>query len=152
MSLLCLLAIFFADLTFAQSQKKGDGSLRVEYQYIHTGDFNDDLYTFDYWTTDSHIALLSADYALSDRWTVYAALPYVQKRFNAGELFGGDPHNPNDPWWIDFVPPDKRFIDDESYHGGFQDLSIGISYLAVDGRLSVSPYFGYGVRTTVYPF
>lgn len=127
--------------------------MRIEYQYIRTGDFHDDLYEFDYWTTDSHIALLSADYSVSDKWTVFAALPYVQKRFNAGALFGGDPHNPNDPWWIDFVPPDKRFIDDESYHGGFQDLSFGVSYLALDGqRLTISPYIGYGFPTDNYPF
>lgn len=150
--LLGLLAIFSADPIYAQSQYKGDASLRVEYQYIRTGTFYDDNIELDYWTTDSHIALLSGDYALSDRWTVYAALPYVQKRFNPGEMFGGDPHNPNDPWWIDFVPPDKRFIDDGSYHGGFQDFSFGVSYLALDGPLTVSPYIAYGFPTNNYPF
>jgi len=147
-----LLAFLSTEATHAQSQKKGDGRLRVEYQYIRTGTFYDDLYEFDYWTTDSHIALFSGDYAISDRWTVYAALPYVQKRFNAGEQFGGDPHNPNDPWWIDFQPPDKRFIDDGSYHGGLQDLSFGVTYLALDGPLKVSPYIGYGFPASNYPF
>lgn len=150
--LLGLAAPIFTNHAIAQSQKKGDASLRAEYQYIRTGTFYEDNFDFDYWTTDSHVLLLSGDYAISDRWSVYAALPYVQKRFNAGELFNGDPHNPNDPWWIDFVPPDKRFIDDGSYHGGFQDLSFGVSYLAVDGPLTVSPYVGYGFPTTNYPF
>jgi len=151
-SLLGVFIFFCTTSAVAQSQQKGDGSLRLEYQYIRTGTFYDDNFEFDYWTTDSHIAILSGDYAFTDRWTIYAALPYVQKRFNAGELFNGDPHNPNDPWWIDFVPPDKRFIDDEKFHGGFQDLTVGVQYLALDGPLTLSPYVSYGVPTTDYPF
>jgi hypothetical protein len=147
-----LVAVLLSAPVLAQSQKKGDASLRIEYQYIRTGDFHDSNFEFDYWTTDSHIALLSGDYTFADRWTVYGALPYVQKRFNAGELFNGDPHNPNDPWWIDFQPPDKRFIDDERFHGGLQDLSFGLMYLALDGPFTLSPYIGYGFPTNNYPF
>lgn len=150
--LVILTLALMASPVAAQSQQKGEGSLRAEYQYIRTGTFYDANVAFDYWTTDSHIVLLSGDYALSDRWTVFAALPYVQKRFNAGELFNGDPHNPNDPWWIDFQPPDRRFIDDGDYHGGFQDLSFGLRYLALEGPLTVSPYIAYGFPTTDYPF
>ncbi len=146
------LTLFFAGPVLPQSQQKGDASLRIEYQYIRTGDFQDVDVTYDYWTTDSHIAVLSGDYALSDRWTVFGALPYVQKRFNAGALFGGDPHNPNDPWWVNFQPPDKRFIDDQNFHGGFQDLTVGVQYLALDGPLQISPFISYAVPTTDYPF
>lgn len=153
-AVVAMLGLLFTSQSLAQSQSRGDGSLRVEYQYIRTGNFHDENFEFDYWTTDSHIALLSGDYTFSDRWTVYASLPYVQKRFNAdpNDPYNGDPHNPNDPWWIDFVPPDKRFIDDEKYHGGFQDLSFGVTYLALDGPVTLSPYIGYGFPTTNYPF
>jgi len=153
-TVVCLATAVFSGCVLAQSQKKGDASLRFEYQYIRNGDFSDANFDFDYWTTDSHIGLLSGDYAVTDRLTVYAALPYVQKRFNPdpNNPFGGDPHNPNDPWWIDFQPPDKRFIDDGNFHGGFQDLSVGVSYLALDGPLTVAPYIGYGWPTTNYPF
>ena len=138
--------------TTKQSQTKGDASLRVEYQYIRTGNYEGDGFTADYWTTDSHIALISGDYALSERFSVYAALPYVQKRFNATNG-NGDPHNPNDPFWIDYVPSDKRFIDDEHYHGGFQDFSFGLRYLALDGvAWTISPFVGYGFPTNNYPF
>ena len=147
-----LFLVCAADTIWAQGQQKGDGSLRVEYQYIRTGNFHDDVGEFDYWTTDSHIALLSGNYALSDRWSLQATLPYVQKRFNPGELYNGDPHNPNDPWWINFVPPDKRFIDDGNYHGGIQDLSISLMYQALEGPLTVAPYIGYGFPATDYPF
>ena len=155
-ALLGFLAILLADFALAQSQEKGDASLRVEYQYIRNGTFNGSGYEAGWWTSDTHVTLLSGDYALSDRWTIYGALPYVQKRFNATqELPGfaaGDPHNPNDDFWVDFVPPDKRFIDDGSYHGGIQDLSIGVSYLALDGPLTVSPYIGFGYPADNYPF
>lgn len=152
---LWFLATVWAQSVAAQIQTRGDASLRVEYQYISTGVFHDaGILDANYWTTDSQVALISGDYALSERWTVYASLPYVQKRFvpAPGDPYGGDPHNPNDPWWIDFVPPDKRFIDDGDWHGGWQDMSVSVSYLALDGPLSISPFIGYGWPTTDYPF
>jgi len=153
--LLGLLACLAIPALAQQSQEKGDASLRVEYQYIGTGDFDTGLFVADYWTTDSHIVLISGDYALSERWTVYASLPYVKKRFVAvpGDPFGGDPHNPNDFYWVNFVPTDKRFIDDEDYHGGLQDLSFGVSYVAHDGpNWNVSPYIGYSFPADNYPY
>jgi hypothetical protein len=150
-ALLGLHACFFAEPCLAQDQEKGDATLRVEYQYIDSGKFYDDVAKYDYWSTQTHIVLLSGDYALSDRWTVYAALPYVQKRFSSEVDWGGDPHNPNDAFWVDFVPPDKRFHDDGNYHGGFQDLSFGVRYLALEGPLTVSPFIGFGFPTTDYP-
>lgn len=125
--------------------------MRLEFQHIRTGDFQGELDVFDYWSTDTQVALLSGDYALSDRLTVFAALPWVRKRFNP-IAFGGDPHNPNDPYWIDFVPPDKRFWDDGEYHGALQDFSIGVSYIALDGPLTVAPFMSYGVPASDYPF
>jgi hypothetical protein len=66
--------------------------------------------------------------------------------------WGGDPHNPNDPYWIDFVPPDKRFWDDGKYHGDLQDFSIGVSYRVRKGPWTLSPYISYGVPASDYPF
>ena len=137
----------------ASAQEKGEGSIGIEYQYIHTDVFYDEFNEFDYWTTDSHVLMLSGEYTFADKWTVHAALPYVRKRFVSEVPWGGDPHNPNDPWWIDFVPPDKRFIDDGNYHGGFQDLSVTVSYVATDGGpLTLAPYIGYGAPVDNYPF
>lgn len=136
----------------AQESRKGTGSMRAEFQTIRTGRFHDALNKFDYWSTDTRALLLSMDYSISDRVTVFASVPYVKKRFNSEVEWGGDPHNPNDPWWIDFVPPDNRFIDDEQFHGGFQDLSIGFSYRYQWGPLSVSPYISRGTPTNDYPF
>lgn len=137
----------------AQGQKKGDASIRVEFQFIRNGTFAFDLGEADYWETDTQVALFSGDYALTDRLTVFAALPYVRKRFNDTSDFGGDPHNPNDAYWVDYVPSDKSFWDDGDYHSHWQDFSIGMSYVLTDGpRLTVSPFISYGVPASDYPF
>lgn len=138
--------------THAEEQVRGDGSIRIEYQAIHTGSFLAGSEEFDYWSTDSQALLLSGDYAINDRWTVFGALPYVRKRFNSEVPWGGDPHNPNDPYWINFVPPDDRFWDDSSYHGDFQDFSIGLSYAIAKGPWTLHPFISYGVPATDYPF
>lgn len=147
-----LAAVTFSDGAFSQGQSKGDGSIRLEYQFIRTGSFLSGSEEFDYWTTDTQVALLSGDYAISDRFTIFAALPYVRKRFNSEVSWGGDPHNPNDPYWVDFVPPDKRFWDDGDYHSALQDFSIGLSYLVEKGPWTLYPYVSYGVPASDYPF
>ncbi|NGP53182.1 transporter [Thioalkalivibrio sp. XN8] len=133
----------------AQAQSRGDASLRIEYQYIRTGDFYDDSALFqqggDVGTTDSHVLLLSGDYALGPRWTVFASLPYIQKQHQ-----GTGPHNFAE--FVNFDPPDRTLVDDGDYHGGFQDLTVGVRYHALEGPLSVTPFISYGVPTTDYPF
>ncbi len=136
----------------ALAQEKGAGSINVEYQYINNDLFVDDVGEYDYWSTDTKILLFSGNYTFADKWTVFVALPYIEKRFVDESDWGGDPHNPNDAWWIDFVPPDTRFVDDGSYHGGFQDMSVSVSYQALDGPLTLSPYVGYGFPVEDYPF
>jgi len=151
--LLASLTIFaVAGAAHGQEQSRGDGSMRIEYQLIRTGSFLSGSEEFDYWTTDTQVAMLSGDYAINDRWTVFAALPYVRKRFNSEVPWGGDPHNPNDPYWIDFVPPDKQFWDDGDYHGALQDFSIGVSYRFAKGPWTLNPYISYGVPASDYPF
>ena len=158
----CLLlaaAALFAVPANGQGQQSGDASLRAEFQFIRTGEFKSDNLDFDYWTTDSQVLLISGDYAIDDRWTVFAALPYVRKRFRPDVgpnvppfAADGDPHNPNAPYWVDFVPPDKDFWDDGDYHGAFQDFSIGASYTVQAGPWTLSPYVSYGAPVGDYPF
>lgn len=121
------------------------GSMRIAYQYIHTGDFEATYGPEDLGETDTHVLLLSGDYWLNDRWRVFASLPYVQKRHE-----GNYPHDFTE--FPTYTPSDPRIIDDGDYHGGLQDFHVGIQYLAVDGRVSVSPYVSYGVPVRDYPF
>ena len=111
-----LVAILFLGAAHGREQLRGDSSIRLEFQYFRSGAFLSRDQTFDYWTTNTQVAVISGNYALNDRWAVFGSLPYVRKRFNSEVPWGGDPHNPNDPYWVDFVPPDKRFWDDGEYH------------------------------------
>ena len=147
-----LFIVTISGAAYGQERSRGDGSIRVEYQFMQNGAFLSRDEKFDYWTTDTQALLLSGDYALSDRWTVFASLPYVRRRFNSEVPWGGDPHNPNDPYWVDFVPPDKRFWDDGDYHGALQDFSIGASYRIEKGPWTLHPYISFGVPASDYPF
>ncbi len=59
-------------------------------------------------------------------------------------------HNPNVDF-VNFTPPDLRFVDDGRYHGGFQDFYFGAQYRATDGPLVISPYISYGTPMSNYP-
>lgn len=141
---LLLLAVVAASPAVAK--EKGDASLRVEYQYIRTGAFDSSIGDIDIGHTDGHVVMFSGDYALNDRWTVSASLPWIRKRHK-----GAFPHNAvND--FTNFEPPDLRVVDDGKYHSSWQDLYVGVSYLAKEGRLTIEPFVAYGVPTNDYPF
>lgn len=125
-----------------------DDSIRLEYNYTQTSQFTGADFTADVGTTDTHAMVLSGVWTLNEKWKVYGTLPYVQKRHEAGTFGVHD-------WRADFAnytPPDLRIVDDGDYHGGFQDFTGGIQYLAVDSPFfSLSPFVSYGVPTTDYP-
>ena len=123
-------------------------SVRVEYHYAYTSDFVYDSAVFEGGNTTSHALVLSGVYSINERWKLFATIPYVQRR----QTGAAGVHDPA----VDFVqyePPDMRFIDDGSYHGDFQDFTFGVQYLAAQSqRFSLSPYASYGVPMTNYPF
>jgi hypothetical protein len=123
-----------------------DDSIRVEYQFIHTGALDTGIGPFDVGETDAHILLLSGVYSLNERWKIYGTIPYVQKRHK-----GAGVHDPNVDFY-QFMPTDLRVIDDGHFHGGFQDFHAGVQYLAIDGPVSVSPFISYGAPVSNYPF
>ncbi len=140
-----LASLLMSSIVFSQqSQQRGDASLTLEYQYVRTGDFDSTLGRIDLGKMDTHVILLSGDYALNERLTVYASLPYVQRRYN-----GDFPHDAVADF-TNYVPPDLTFIDDGSYQKGFQDFYAGARYLALDGPLTVTPFISYGNPTNSY--
>lgn len=130
----------------ADAETKGSGSLRFEYQYIRTGAFDSSIGEIDIGNTDAHVFMLSGNYALTNRWTIMASLPWIRKRHQ-----GALPHNPV----LDFsnyTPPDLTILDDGRYHSSLEDLYVGVQYLAKDGPLSIAPFVSVGVPVTDYPF
>ena len=136
-------------VTEAQERKADfDDSIRLDYYYVKTGQFASDALTFDAGQTDSHAIQLSGVFSLNEKWTLYGSIPYVRKRLV--DPVGWGTHNPNVDFY-EYTPPDLRFVDDGEYHGGLQDLTVGVQYLAVDGPLRVSPYVSYGTPASDYP-
>jgi hypothetical protein len=126
---------------------KGDGSFRFEYQFVETGEFDGNLAVFDVGETQAHIFMLSGDYALSDKWTIGASLPYIKKRHQ-----GAFPHNPAIDL-PDYPEADQRVLDDGNFHSDWEDLYLTLSYAAYQGeRWSVYPFISYGLPTNDYPF
>ncbi|MDH4019015.1 MAG: transporter [Xanthomonadales bacterium] len=125
-----------------------DDSIRLDYHYVHTGDFHTDTYSYDAGTTDTHALQLSGVFSLNEKWKIYGSIPYVRKRLVDPTGYGT--HNPQVDFY-EYTPPDLRFVDDGDYHGGFQDLTFGVQYLALDGPLRVSPFVSYGAPVSDYP-
>jgi len=125
-----------------------DDSISLDYYYVHTGEFTSDSLTYDAGTTDTHALQLSGFYSLNEKWELYGSIQYIQKRLIDPTGYGT--HNPNVDFW-EYTPPDLRFIDDGDYHGGLQDLTVGVRYLALDGPLRVSPFVSYGAPVSNYP-
>ena len=123
-------------------------AIRMEYQYIRTGDFFDESLIYgsggDIGTTDTHALVLSGNYPLGERLSIFASLPFVQKRHQ-----GNNPHDFLE--FVNFDPPDRRLVDDGNYHGGFQDLSVGGRYRLLDGPVQISPFISYGLPVDDYP-
>lgn len=146
---LCLIALVSgacclvsAPPAFAEA---GDASVRVEYQFIRTGAFDSSIGDIDIGHTESNVLLLSADYALSDRWIVTASVPWIKKRHR-----GALPHNPQVDF-VDYVPPDSSRIDDGNYHSDWEDFYGGLRYVAKSGPLTIQPFIAVGVPTNDYP-
>lgn len=147
-------ALFSALLTLmtvseAQEQKESfDDSIHLHYFYVHTADFQSDTITYDAGNTDAHVLKLSGHFSVKEKWRLLWGIAYIRKRLVDPIGFGT--HNPRVDFY-QYTPPDLRFIDDGDYHGGFQDLSFGVQYLAVDGPLKVSPFISYGMPASNYP-
>ena len=145
-----VLALALASLaaipTPTYAKEKGDGSFRVEYQYVRTGEFDSSVGDIDIGNTDGHTLMFSFDYALSDRMTVRASLPWVKRRHT-----GALPHDPvaDITAWD---PPNKDLLDDGNYHTDWQDLFVGVSYVVKEGPVTLEPFISIGVPTNDYQF
>ena len=137
----CLLA---APMAAAEEGRKGHGHFTVEYQYISVDGFESSIGELDIGTTDTHTLNFELDYNVTDRLAVYVGLPVIRKRYQ-----GNFPHR------TDVLDPPNNtapFIDDGEYRTRFQDLHVGLRYLAKDGPLSIEPFIAYGVPSNSYPF
>ncbi len=124
--------------------RAGHGNVAVTYQYISVDGFEASTGTIPIGTVDTHSLFFEIDYHLTDRWTIGAGVPYIRKRYE-----GDFPH---DPLKLDPPRPWVENVDQGDWNSGFQDIHIGLKYLALDGPLVIEPFAFYGTPTNSYPF
>lgn len=120
------------------------GQMSFTYQYQKAQNLTGEGYVINSAPITTHLVDFAASYRIKDRWTVNAGIPFISREWK-----GGPSHNP-----LNIVPPqyDSEFVDDGHFHGFFQDLRLGASYLLVDQQVIVEPYLEYGIPASDYPF
>ncbi|MDX1480835.1 MAG: hypothetical protein R3315_04110 [Woeseiaceae bacterium] len=124
--------------------RAGHGHVSLTYQYNTTNGFEGSSGPLPIGTIDTQVLNLEVDYNLTDRLTIVAGIPYVSKRYN-GSL-------PHDPLLLNPPRPFVENVDLGDWNSGFQDLHLGVRYLAKSGPLSIEPYAFLGVPSQDYPF
>jgi hypothetical protein len=162
-----LAAVLLATCAHAQLwvPEKGAGAVGVAYQYAvdHTHlDGNGD--DFSPGNMASHSLQLRVDYGLTDRLALHVAAPWISKRY-----VGPGPHNP-DPFEPHALAAPRRigpahdggheediaFLDDGDWHGGWQDLGIGLRLRWIEPRpgkpWTVTPFATYAWPSHDYTY
>jgi outer membrane receptor protein involved in Fe transport len=121
----------------------GNGSISLSYQNIVVNEFNTSVSEVDIGEVQTHALYLEGTYALTDRWTLTAGLPYIKKRY-----IGAGVHDP-----LTLVPPrpEVPLIDDGNYHSEFQDFYLGVSYLWISDPVIVEPFARLEIPSHDYP-
>ena len=119
----------------------GSGSVGLVVQTIdNTGHFLTDGFLAKKGgkSVDSGIAI-ETDYAITDRWSLSAGLPYVFARYS-------DPDPP--PPFIPFLPVDEC----RCWHSGLQDFGLTARYNVVNKAFALTPSVSVGVPTHDYNY
>jgi hypothetical protein len=128
---------------------KGEGALTATYQYV--GDH--------YHLTGEGVKVsagkitgqslqLRLDYGLTSRLAVSVTAPYMIKRY-----VGPSPHNP-DVFDHDDDHDHENIerIDDGEYHGGWQDMGVGLRWRWRDRPWAVTPFVAYSWPSHDYTY
>ncbi len=107
----------------------GTGAVSLSTQVIeNTGHRLSDGYLAAEAKSRNVSVLVDVDYAISDRWSVSAGLPFVFARY-----LGPDPTRAN-------LPPDAC----RCWNSGVQDLSAAVSFAVLDGPIGLTASVGGG--------
>lgn len=149
---------------------KGVGSFSISYQNNFSdrhsfGDGRDYLMVLGQKVTDnggvrSQAAYLDFGYSFTDKLAVSFDLPYMQEKYLNPKTFplgpdglpntGFGPHkfwDPSNPT----IPP-VALIDNQQYHGGFQNLGFRVRYNIATHPFMITPFLQYDVPSHAYPF
>lgn len=142
--LVALLAL--SPSAWAQTQTwvpgKGHGSATIAQQqlYIDTHAGSSGQKGFP-GTITTNSTFLGFDYGISDRLAIDFALPWKSSKFEGPGI--------HDPGTLD-DDHGQHLIDDGDYHGGWQDVRVGLRYLLPYKPLRIVPFVAYGAPTHDY--
>lgn len=139
LGLAALLAGSLAGAGTAQAQAwlppKGEGAVSVTLgHYSFDGHFASDGRRDPFGGTRAWSVWTEVSYALTDRLSVSASLPFVSTKLT-GEFPDGVPLGP---------------LDDGRYHGDFQDFRFEAAFMARGGDLAVTPFVGLAIPSHSY--
>lgn len=168
-SILCLVYQFSAPSSgFAQGAwvaPKGTGSIAVtyennfddghsfgngeNYQIIHNQKITDGG------RVRTQAIFLDLAYSITDRLALTVDVPYMQARYYNPKTVPTDPVT-GKPYFNAFGPhklADGSIpIDNEKYHGGFQDLGFRLRYNLATRPFMITPFMQYNVPSHAYPY
>jgi hypothetical protein len=126
---------------------KGEGALTATYQYVgdhyHLTGHGDKVSAGKITGQSLQLRL---DYGLTSRLAVSVTAPYMLKRY-----VGPNPHNP-DPFNHDDDHEHIDRIDTGDYHGGWQDLGVGLRYRWRDRPWTITPFVSYSQPSHDYTY
>jgi hypothetical protein len=127
----------------AAGPEAGSGWVALGYDYVHMQNHLDpDGHAFDIGSMNTQRVAAQVEYGLTDRLAIWGVLPYIQSQYT-----GSYPHTMTTPDGVVNVSQ----TDDGSYHGSFQDVSIGTKYGTSYGRWAIAPVIEYSQPTHAYP-
>ena len=143
---LLAIAIPFAPEARAQASvpDEGGGSWMLAGQNVIVHDHTDyQGVPGQFGKTYTHMLFLGLDYGLTGRLAVNVGLPYVRSKYvgTFPHVHGDFPGHENDP-----------VIDDGRYHGGLQDVSLGVRYQLWTEPVLVTPFIHVGYPSRDYPY
>jgi hypothetical protein len=113
-----------------QPTMQGHGSISIAYLQTYVNGFRLDQDTvLPNGAVHSRGVALDLDYFVADDWSLHVGLPYLDNRFK------GQPHCPTTaPPQCAGIPaldpphPESQFLDDDQYHGTWQDWTLGAEW------------------------
>ena len=122
---------------------KGHGSVSIDYLQVRVEQRTDDAgHKENVGKVDYRTVRLNLAYGFADRWALNVGLPFGSNRAS------GTDHDPR----IFSDPHGQHFIDDGSFHAGWKDWSVGMSYQWLAAPVSVTPYWSYHFPSHNYQY
>jgi hypothetical protein len=131
-----------------QETAKGHGSISIAYLQTYVNGFRiDQDLVLPNGAVHSRGVALDVDYFVADDWSLHVGLPYIDNRFK------GVPHCPTTapPQCANIPPldpqhPESQFLDDNNYHGTWQDWTLGAEW-----HTHIDDYFITPSLTAIVP-